>query len=166
MATEQLLDKSIIFSPQCGTVTILQDRIFTDDQGNILAKRPNIANSLTKGQLDRLNTFGKYKPLVVQFWELLAAHNPEPVNKIYKITKFTKNGGILGNLNGNGSTYIYADFASGELANGDSVTITGSDEAAYNSTWTIDKAHAGYGRFAIPLKFLSNPANKGSFTVN
>ena len=166
MATEQLLDKSIIFNPQCGTVTILQDRVFTDDQGNILAKRPNIANSLTKGQLDRLDTFGKYKPLVVQFWELLAAHNPEPVNKIYKITKFTKNGGILGNLNGNGSTYIYADFASGELANGDSVTITGSDEIGYNSTWTILKTHAGYGRFAIPLKFLSNPANKGSFTIN
>tara|TARA_Y100000310_G_scaffold6555_1_gene7355 strand:+ start:2313 stop:2813 length:501 start_codon:yes stop_codon:yes gene_type:complete len=166
MATEQLLDKSIIFSPQCGTVTILQDRIFTDEQGNILAKRPNIANSLTKGQLDRLDTFGKYKPLVVQFWELLAAHNPEPVNKIYKITKYTKNGGILGNLNGNGSTYVYADFASGELANGDSITITGSDEPAYNSTWTIQKTHAGYGRFAIPLKFVSNPANKGSFTIN
>ena len=166
MATEQLLDKSIIFSPQCGTVTILQDRIFTDEQGNILAKRPNIANSLTKGQLDRLDTFGKYKPLVVQFWELLAAHNPEPANKIYKITKYTKNGGILGNLNGNGSTYVYADFASGELANGDSITITGSDEPAYNSTWTIQKTHAGYGRFAIPLKFVSNPANKGSFTIN
>ena len=166
MATEQLLDKSIIFNPQCGTVTILQDRIFTDDQGNILAKRPNIANSLTKGQLDRLDTFGKYKPLVIQFWELLAEHSPEPSNKIYKITKYTKNGGILGNLNGNGSTYVYADFASGELANGDSITITGSDEIGYNETFIIDKVHSGYGRFAIPIKFLSNPANKGSFTIN
>ena len=166
MATEELIDKSIILNPQCGTVTLLQDRLFTDDQGNILAKRPNIANSLTKGQSDKLDTFGKYKPLVVQFWELLAAAKTEPSNKIYKITKFAQNGGILGNLNGNGSTYIYADFASGELNNGDSVTITGSDEIGYNETFTIDKVHAGYGRFAIPLKFLSNTANKGSFTIN
>ena len=166
MATEQLIDKSIVFNPACGTVTILQDRIFTDDQGNILAKRPNIANSLTKGQLDKLDRFAKYKPLVIQFWELLAAENPQPANKIFKITKYTKNGGILGNLNGNGSTYIYADFASGELNNGDSVTITGSDEPGYNETFIIDKTHSGYGRFAIPVKFLSNPANKGSFTIN
>ena len=166
MATEQLLEKSIVLNPQCGTVTILQDRIFTDNQGNILARRPNIANSLTRGQVDNLDVFGKYKPLIIQFWELLAATNPEPANKIYKIAKYTKNGGILGNLNGNGSTYVYADFASGELNNGDSITISGCDEAAYNGTFVIDKVHAGYGRFAIPVKFKSNPTSKGSFTIN
>ena len=166
MATEQLREKKIIFHPDSGKVTLLKDRIFTDDQGTILAQRTNIAETLNRDQVDRLEFFGKYKPLIIQFWELMAAANPEPANKIYKITKYTKNGGILGNLNGNGSTYVYSDFASGELNNGDSVTITGSDEPAYNSTWTILKTHAGYGRFAIPLKFLSNPANKGSFTIN
>ena len=84
----------------------------------------------------------------------------------FQVIKYTKNGGILGALNGNGSMYVYADFSPGELNNGDSITITGSDEAAYNQTWAIDKVHAGYGRFAIPIKFLSNPANKGSFTIN
>ena len=84
---------------------------------------------------------------------------------MFQVTKYTKNGGIL-NFNGNGSLYVYADFSSGELSNGDSITISGCDEGSYNGTWRIDKTHSGYGRFAIPVKFLSNSANKGSFTIN
>ena len=163
MATEQLIKKSIIFNTMDGTATLLSDRIFTDDQGNILARKPNIANSLKQDQADKVDLFGKFKPLVLSFWQRLQEDEPEPpANKIFAIDSFTKNGGLIKN----GSTYVKASFASGELSNGSSITISGSGEDSYNGTFIITRAHSGYGRFSIPIKFISNPNNKGSFIIN
>lgn len=163
MATEQLIKKSIIFNTMDGTVTLLSDRIFTDEQGNILARKPNIANSLKRDQAEKVDLFGKFKPLVLSFWQRLQEDEPEPpANKIFAIDSYTKNGGLLKN----GSTYVKAAFASGELSNGSSITISGCDEESYNGTWVISRAHSGYGRFSIPTKFISNPNNKGSFIIN
>ena len=167
MATEKLILKKIILSPETGSTTIFKDLLFLDDNsGEILGKRRNIAESVRNGQAEKAaQVYGKYAEVVLKFWEVLAAADPAPANKVFQVTKYTKNGGIL-NFNGNGSMYAYADFASGELNNGGSITISGCDEGAYNGTFVVDKVHAGYGRFAIPVKFVSNPANKGSFTIN
>ena len=158
----QLFKKSIILNPQDGTVTLLCDRVFTDEQGNILARKPNIANSLKRDQAEKIDIFGKFKPLVSQFWQLLQEPDTEPSNKVFKIDSYTKNGGLIKN----GSTYVKAAFASGELSNGSSISISGCDEEAYNGTFIITRAHSGYGRFSIPIKFISNPNNKGSFIIN
>jgi len=163
MATEQLIKKSIILNPTDGTVTLLCDRVFTDEQGNILARKPNIANSLKRDQAEKIDIFGKFRPLVNQFWQLIQEPDEEPANKVFKIDSFTRNGGLSIK---NGSAYVKAAFSSGELSNGSSITISGCDEAVYNSTWIISRVHAGYGRFSIPVRFKSNPNNKGSFIIN
>ena len=162
MAIEQLIKKSIILNPQDGTVTLLCDRIFTDEQGNILARKPNIANSLKRDQTEKIDIFGKFKPLVNQFWQLIQEPDAEPANKVFKIDSYTRNGGLIKN----GSICVKAAFSSGELSNGSSITISGCDEGSYNGTWIISRAHSGYGRFSIPIKFISNPHNKGSFIIN